>query len=198
MSKDRDDIAFQKITGRFERRHGHLRELASFEETKMRLLTVYYHQLAKIEGVDFFASGASNSLYHHLSDVMNREFGAIGGLECGDKVVSTEDMVFMISDNISQRVTPSAVLPKFVLSGEVCGVVVGDVPETTDPNELMQLYEDGQPIPMRPFGLSLMLWKAKQELKGKTITRYPSNEAADLTVLVPLDFHAVPMKKLIT
>jgi hypothetical protein len=197
MSKDRDDLAFQKIADRFERRGGILQELASIEDAKNRLLTAYYRHLAAIEDVDFLASDATDSLYHRLNSLINRDSNHIDGLKSGDELVSTDDVVFMISDNVSKKVTPSAVLPDFTLKGEMCGLVVSNVPETTDVRELMELYANGQPIPMRPFGLSLMLWKSRQEFKGKTVTHYPSNETADITVWVPLDIHAVPMKKVI-
>lgn len=186
---------FDENTSDFDiHQDGVIHELASIEDFKDQMLMRLLDHVMSIEDFNTGDEPAYNNVCHKLTDIMNQELAAIDGLEIGDEVVSSDEVMYMRIkhgenplDNV--RTAPS----EFRLRGKVEGLVVTSVPDNNIISKPLYLYGEHNPIPSRRIGLALVLSDQTVESAGKVMHLTEK----DVMICIPLGHYPVPLERIV-
>ena len=194
MDRTETNIKFFDLIGNMELREDGVRDLINLDEIQNHVLSCLNDYLQLIGDVDITDNEeAYIELCQTLSSMINRDIAHSEVLEYDDELVSTDDIIYMVIDE-DETAEIIALQDGSRFSGNYSFAVVTKTPDPMVMMEPGRDYEaDYSPVPHTDFGVGFVLANVK-------ITHDDGSEEIvpdDKTLLVPLGFIPLPLKKVL-
>jgi len=156
MSSDYDPLVFKQVTEGLDFRDTGPQRLESFSDFKDILLTCLDDHL---QWVDIDISNPDDYLAacQVLTDWINKDAAQLDGLDFGDEVVSTGELVYLELSHKTHLVDTMVLDEQAILRGGVRCFVVSDGPRYDVLRDPKVYRDEENPAPLKHFSLSMLL-----------------------------------------